>query len=64
MSIPGGLFPGHRRQPGDVDGGLVNNLPTEVMREMEPIVCVIGRERLEAKDVQSLFGCCSSRCAW
>src|SRR5713226_4605261 len=58
MSIPGAFAPVHDGQHVYVDGGLVNNLPTNVVREMgADIVIAIHLERqpVEAKNIQSLL---------
>ena len=58
MSIPGAFTPVHDGQRVYVDGGLVNNLPTNVVREMgADIVIAIHLERqpVEAKNIQSLL---------
>jgi NTE family protein len=59
MSIPGAFSPVHDGQAVYVDGGLLNNLPTDVVREMgAEIVIAVHLETapVEAKDVQSIFG--------
>ena len=58
MSIPGAFAPVHDGQHVYVDGGLVNNLPTNVVRQMgADIVIAVHLERppVEAKDIQSLL---------
>ncbi len=58
MSIPGAFSPVHDGQTVFVDGGLLNNLPTDVVREMgAEIVIAVHLEPAptEAKDIQSLF---------
>lgn len=58
ISIPGAFSPVHEGQAVFVDGGLMNNLPTDVVREMgADIVIAVHLERapVEAKDIQSLF---------
>jgi NTE family protein len=59
MSIPGAFSPVHDGQAVYVDGGLLNNLPTDVVRQMgAEIVIAVHLEKapVEAKDVQSIFG--------
>jgi NTE family protein len=58
MSIPGAFSPVHEGPTVFVDGGLLNNLPTDVVRKMgADIVIAVHLERaaVEAKDIQSLF---------
>jgi NTE family protein len=58
MSIPGVFSPVEEGQAVFVDGGLLNNLPTDVVREMgADIVIAVHLEPapIEAKDIQSLF---------
>jgi NTE family protein len=58
MSIPGAFSPVHDGQTVFVDGGLMNNLPTDVVRQMgADIVIAVHLERapVEAKDIQSIF---------
>src|SRR6266849_893840 len=58
MSIPGAFSPVHDGQTVFVDGGLLNNLPTDVVRQMgADIVIAVHLERasMEAKDLQSIF---------
>jgi NTE family protein len=58
MSIPGAFSPVQEGQAVFVDGGLLNNLPTDVVREMgADIVIAVHLETapVEAKDIQSLF---------
>src|SRR5260370_36006263 len=58
MSIPGACSPVHEGQDVFVDGGLMNNLPTDVVRQMgADIVIAVHLERatVEAKDIQSIF---------
>src|SRR6266852_4441094 len=58
MSIPGAFSPVHDGQTVFVDGGLTNNLPTDVVRQMgADIVIAVHLERapMEAKDIQSIF---------
>jgi NTE family protein len=58
MSIPGAFSPVHDGAAVYVDGGLLNNLPTDVVRQMgADIVIAVHLEigHPEAKDVQSLF---------
>ena len=57
MSIPGAFAPVHDAQHVYVDGGLVNNLPTDVVRQMgADIVIAVHLETspVEAKNIQSL----------
>src|SRR5258707_12885831 len=59
MSIPGAFSPVHQGQAVFVDGGLLDNLPTDVVRQMgAEIVIAVHLERapVEAKDIQSVFG--------
>ena len=58
MSIPGAFSPVHDGQYVFVDGGLLNNLPTDVVRKMgADIVIAVHLETapVEPKDIQSLF---------
>jgi NTE family protein len=58
MSIPGAFTPVHEGQHVYVDGGLVNNLPTDVVRQMgADIVIAVHLETQPpaAKDIQSLL---------
>ena len=58
MSIPGAFSPVHDGQNVFVDGGLLNNLPTDVVRQMgaELVIAVHLEEApAEAKDIQSIF---------
>ncbi len=58
MSIPGAFSPVHEGQTVFVDGGLTNNLPTDVVRQMgADIVIAVHLERapVEAEDIQSIF---------
>jgi NTE family protein len=58
MSIPGAFSPVHEGQAVYVDGGLLNNLPTDVVREMgaEIVIAVhLETAAVEAKDIQSIF---------
>jgi len=58
MSIPGAFSPVHEGAAVFVDGGLLNNLPTDVVRQMgADIVIAVHLEKapVEAKDIQSLF---------
>jgi len=58
MSIPGAFAPVHDGQHVYVDGGLVNNLPTDVVRRMgADIVIAVHLETppVEAKNIQSLL---------
>jgi len=58
MSIPGAFKPVFDKDRVLVDGGLVNNLPTDVVKEMgADIVIAVHLETapVEAKDIKSLF---------
>ncbi len=58
MSIPGAFSPVHDGQAVFVDGGLMNNLPTDVVRQMgADIVIAVHLETapVEAQDIQSIF---------
>src|SRR5216684_2029914 len=58
MSIPGAFSPVHDGKAVFVDGGLLNNLPTDVVRQMgAEIVIAVHLEPapVEAKDIQSVF---------
>jgi NTE family protein len=58
MSIPGAFSPVHDAQAVFVDGGLLDNLPTDVVRQMgAEIVIAVHLEPalVEAKDIQSVF---------
>src|SRR5713226_5893037 len=57
MSIPGAFTPVHDGQRVYVDGGLVNNLPTDVVRQMGADIVIavhLERQPAEAGDIQSL----------
>lgn len=57
MSIPGAFTPVKDGQRVFVDGGLVNNLPTDVVRQMgaEIVIAVhLETQPVEAKNIQSL----------
>ena len=59
ISIPGVFSPVNDGQKVYVDGGLVNNLPTDVVRDMGADIVIgvhLETQPAEAKDVQSLFG--------
>src|SRR5437899_1927368 len=59
MSIPGAFSPVHEGKAVYVDGGLLNNLPTDVVRQMgaETVIAVhLERGPVEAKDIQSVLG--------
>ena len=59
ISIPGLFSPVHDGNRVFVDGGLVNNLPTDVVRKMGADIVIavhLERQPAEAKDIQSLFG--------
>ncbi len=58
MSIPGAFSPVNEGKAVFVDGGLVDNLPTDVVRQMgAEIVIAVHLEPapVEAKDIQSVF---------
>ncbi|HKV24284.1 MAG TPA: patatin-like phospholipase family protein [Candidatus Acidoferrum sp.] len=58
MSIPGAFKPVFQPDRVLVDGGLVNNLPTDVVKEMGADVVIavhLETRPLEAKDIKSLF---------
>ena len=58
MSIPGAFAPVHDGQHVYVDGGLVNNLPTDVVRQMGADIVIavhLETQPTEAKDIQSLL---------
>jgi NTE family protein len=58
MSIPGAFTPVHDGQRVYVDGGLVNNLPTDVVRQMGADIVIavhIETQPPEAKNIQSLL---------
>jgi len=58
MSIPGAFTPVHDGQRVYVDGGLVNNLPTDVVREMGADIVIavhLETQPLEAKNIQSML---------
>jgi NTE family protein len=58
MSIPGAFSPVHDGKAVFVDGGLLNNLPTDVVRQMgAEIVIAVHLEIAppEAKNIQSVF---------
>src|SRR5467141_1061682 len=58
MSIPGAFSPVHEGKAVYVDGGLLDNLPTDVVRAMgAEIVIAVHLERalVDAKDIQSVF---------
>ncbi len=58
MSIPGAFAPVHDGQHVYVDGGLVNNLPTDVVRQMGADIVIavhLERQPVEAENIQSLF---------
>lgn len=59
MSIPGAFSPVNAGQKVFVDGGLVNNLPSDVVRDMGADIVIavhLETQPIEAKDVQSFFG--------
>jgi NTE family protein len=58
MSIPGAFTPVHDGQRVYVDGGLVNNLPTNVVRQMGAGIVIavhLETQPTEAKNIQSLL---------
>src|SRR6266404_6609040 len=58
MSIPGAFTPVHDGQRVYVDGGLVNNLPTDVVRQMGADIVIavhLETQPTDAKDIQSLL---------
>ena len=58
MSIPGAFSPVHDGQAVFVDGGLMNNLPTDVVRQMGADIVIavhLERDPVGAKDIQSIF---------
>ena len=58
MSIPGAFSPVHDGKAVYVDGGLLDNLPTDVVRQMgAEIVIAVHLEPapVDAKDIQSVF---------
>jgi NTE family protein len=58
MSIPGAFTPVHDGQRVYVDGGLVNNLPTDVVRQMGADIVIavhLETQPIEAKNIQSLL---------
>ena len=59
MSIPGAFSPVREGKAVYVDGGLLDNLPTDVVRQMgAEIVIAVHLEAapIEAKDIRSVFG--------
>lgn len=58
MSIPGAFTPVRDNDRVLVDGGLVNNLPTDVVQQMGADIVIavhLERQPMEAKDIKSLF---------
>jgi NTE family protein len=58
MSIPGAFAPVHDKDRVLVDGGLVNNLPTDVVKQMGADIVIavhLDTKPVEAQDVKSLF---------
>jgi NTE family protein len=58
MSIPGAFKPVFDKEQVLVDGGLVNNLPTDVVKEMGADVVIavhLDTQPMEAKDIKSLI---------
>jgi NTE family protein len=58
MSIPGAFTPVFDKDRVLVDGGLVNNLPTDVVKQMGADIVIavhLETQPVEAKDIKSLF---------
>jgi NTE family protein len=58
MSIPGAFTPVYDKERVFVDGGLVNNLPTDVVKQMGADIVIavhLDTQSLEAKDLRSVF---------
>jgi NTE family protein len=58
MSIPGAFKPVIDKDQVLVDGGLVNNLPTDVVKDMGADIVIavhLDTNQVEAKDIKSLF---------
>ena len=58
MSIPGAFKPVFEKERVLVDGGLVNNLPTDVVKQMGADIVIgvhLETQPVEAKDIKSLF---------
>lgn len=58
MSIPGAFTPVHDQDRVLVDGGLVNNLPTDVVKQMGADIVIavhLDTRPVEAKDIKSVF---------
>jgi NTE family protein len=58
MSIPGAFAPVVDKDRVLVDGGLVNNLPTDVVKQMGADIVIavhLDTQPMEAKDIKSLF---------
>jgi NTE family protein len=58
MSIPGAFTPVFDKDRVLVDGGLVNNLPTDVAKQMGADIVIavhLERQPVEAKDIRSFF---------
>jgi NTE family protein len=58
MSLPGVFMPVYEGQKVYVDGGLKNNLPTDVVREMGADIVIavhLQKQEATAKDLQSIF---------
>lgn len=62
MSLPGIFPPIHRNGQWLVDGGVLNNIPTDVMRTLKPDVVIavnVGTPLGNEKSIHSLFGVAS-----
>jgi NTE family protein len=58
MSIPGAFTPVYDKEKVYVDGGLVNNLPTDVVKQMGADIVIavhLDTQSLQAKDLRSVF---------
>jgi NTE family protein len=58
MSIPGAFKPVYDKERVLVDGGLVNNLPTDVVKQMGADIVIavhLDTHPMESKDIKSLF---------
>ena len=59
MSIPGAFSPVREGNAVFVDGGLLNNLPTDVVKQMGAEIVIAAHLQsapVEAKDIRSVFG--------